>query len=135
MTAIVVLTILVMIAIPNFIGRVNKAKEAQLMTNMRTLVVMLETYRTDWQVYPVDLNALTAESDLKAYNKSLTNPFSNAVGKLAVPQVWAMDFVNPGPPGYVGYQYVGPMQFKVYGYDKDGNPLKRNGVTFNLTNG
>ncbi|MBC7542828.1 MAG: prepilin-type N-terminal cleavage/methylation domain-containing protein [Candidatus Sericytochromatia bacterium] len=135
MTAIVILTVLVMVGVPNFIGRVNKAKEAQLMSNMRMLVVMLETYRADWMEFPQNLADLSAAADAKGYNKEGVNPFNSAKGKLGSPQVWAIDFVNPGPAGYAGYEYVGPTQYRVYGYDKDGLPLKRDGQIFKLTNG
>jgi type II secretory pathway pseudopilin PulG len=135
MTAIVILTILVLIGVPNFVGRMEKAREAQVMTNMRMLQVMLETYRTDWMEYPPTLADLAAAADLKGYNKEATNPYSNGRGKLGNPNLWAIDYVNPGPAGYVGYQYSGVTSYRLFGYDKTGGFIKKDGQPFQLKSG
>jgi type II secretory pathway pseudopilin PulG len=135
MTAIVILTVLVLVGVPNFISRMEKAREAQIMTNARMLQVMLETYRTDWTVYPPTLADLATGADQKGYNKEGVNPYTNSRGKLGSPNLWAIDFVNPGPAGYVGYQYLGQTSYLLYGFDKTGSPIKRNGQPFQLKSG
>lgn len=135
MTAIVILTILVLIGVPNFIGRMDKAREAQVMTNARMLQVMLETYRTDWTEYPANLAELAAGADSKGYNKEAVNPYTNGRGKLGNPNLWAIDYVNPGPPGFVGYQYSGQTTYRLFGYDKTGGFIKKDGQPFQLKSG
>jgi prepilin-type N-terminal cleavage/methylation domain-containing protein len=135
MTAIVILTVLVMVAIPNFIGRMEKAREAQVMSNMRMLQIMLETYRTDWMEYPPDLANLAAAADLKNYNKEGVNPYSNSRARLGTPNVWAIDYVNPGPAGYCGYQYQNKTSYQLFGYDKKGELIKRNAQPFVMKSG
>jgi type II secretory pathway pseudopilin PulG len=132
MTAIVILTVLVLIGVPNFIGRMEKAREAQVMTNMRMLQVMLETYRTDWMEYPPTLGDLATAADQKNYNKEGVNPYSNGRGKLGNPNLWAIDYVNPGLAGYVGYQFLNKSSYRLYGYDKTGAPIKKDGQPFQL---
>lgn len=135
MTAIVILTVLVMIAIPNFINRVDKAKEAQVLANIRTLQTMLETYRTDNQAYPDNLAQLAAAANQKGYNKEVANPMSGQRGKIGNPNLWAIEFVDPGPAGYVGYEVVNPTEYRLYGYSKDGTPIKRDGKIYRISNG
>lgn len=132
MTAIVILTILVLIGVPNFIGRMEKAREAQIMTNARMLQVMIETYRTDWAEYPANLAELATAADAKGYNKEGVNPYTNGKGKLGNPNLWAIDYVNPGPAGFVGYQFSTTTSYRIYGYDKTGGFIKKDGQPFTL---
>lgn len=135
MTAIVIITILIAIAVPNFMHMTDRALEKEVMTNMRQLAIMLETYRVDWKEYPSDLLILGNEATAKNYNKALRNPYTGRAGKVGRPNIWAIEYVESGPVGFVGFELLSPSQFRLYGYDKEGRRLKQKGTTFVITNG
>lgn len=135
MTAIAIISVLVAIAVPNFMHMTDRALEKEVMTNMRQLAIMLETYRVDWKAYPEDLLILGNEATSKGYNKSLRNPYTGRSGPVGRPNVWAIEYVESGPVGFVGFEYLSPNQFRLYGYDKEGRRLKQKGTTFVITNG
>ncbi len=88
---VVIIGILAAIAIPNFIGMVNRAKEASVKANMHTVQVAVEDFgtRTDG-LYPADFQTpvnsvnptktdTTTVEDLLPGN--LKNPFTGATGE------------------------------------------------------
>lgn len=157
MTVVVIIGILVAIGVTNyFVTSKKRALEASLMTNMRTLQIMLETYKVDWQSYPHDILELATESNNKKYNKSVTNPYTQKSGPVGT-GIWAMDFIDPTDSGFssqidncrgrVGYQPTNPNdpntppdlshppKYYLFGYDNDGNLIVRNNVAYSVTNG
>lgn len=136
LTIVLIITILVLIAIPNFIKFKERAKDENVVTNMNVLRVMLEVYRTDWQKYPTTLLELGVEADKKGYNKKVRNPYSNMVGLVGMPATWTMEFIGEiGQPGFVAYQYIEPVKYYLFGYNGQGKLIKKDGKVFILSNG
>ena len=136
LTVVLVITILVMIAVPNFIGLKERAKEENVIVNMGTLRVMLETYRVDWKEYPKNLLELGNEATTKNYNKRIRNPFSNKVGAIEMPASWAIDYLGEiGQAGFVGYQYIDSLKYYLFGYNGDGKLIKKSGKVYIISNG
>lgn len=136
LTVVVIISVLAMIAIPNFINVQEKAKEAQIEQNCRTLRIMLETYRVDQKLYPEDLRTLGREATLKKYNKTLENPYQLDRGAVETGK-WAIDYLGTsGPAGMVTYKPLEDgSKYYIFAYDKTGKLLKRNGVVYTMTNG
>ncbi|HEY9843433.1 MAG: prepilin-type N-terminal cleavage/methylation domain-containing protein [Candidatus Sericytochromatia bacterium] len=136
LTVVIIITILALIAIPNFIHSKDNAQEASMETNARTLRIMLETYKVDYSEYPEDLRTLGREATAKKYNKEAANPFTGVGGPVESGK-WAMDYVGTtGPPGMVAYQPVsGNTKYYIFAYERNGNLLKRNGQVFTMSNG
>lgn len=77
MVVIVIIGILVAIALPNFISAQERAKLANVKSNMHVFQVMLETYGVDWSgTYPHSLAELASEATSKNYTKAYKNPFT-----------------------------------------------------------
>ncbi len=136
LTVAIIITILVTIAIPNFVRNKDDAKEAVAETNARTLRIMLETYKVDQQTYPESLRTLGYEATAKKYNKTVNNPFTNSSGSVESGK-WAIDYVgNVGPSGMVAYQPIANnSKYYIFAYDRKGDLLKRKGQIFTMSNG
>jgi type II secretion system protein G len=151
MVVVVIIGVLVAIALSNFIASSKKrALEASLTSNMRTLQVMLETYRVDWQAYPQNVSELGAAATAKNYNKSIVNPYTKRSGPVGSSSAWATDCYDlqnpPADPavkqtyaGTVCYVAVGPpfppLKFYLMGYDDTSTPIERNNKIYLVTNG
>ena len=53
MIVIAIIIILAAIAIPNYLKMTQRAKKARVASDFETLATALESYKTDWGVYPV----------------------------------------------------------------------------------
>ena len=53
MVVIAIIIILAAIAIPNYLTMTARAKKSRVASDFASLAVALETYRTDWNTYPV----------------------------------------------------------------------------------
>ncbi len=134
LTAAVIISVLVAIALPNFIRSKDRAYEASIETNARTLRIMLENYKVDQSVYPEDLRTLGREATLRGYNKTLTNPISQT-GGLVENGAWAVMYTGPtGPAGMVTYNPVADKYY-IFGYDAEGKLHQKAGEVFQMTNG
>lgn len=134
LTVTIIITVLAAIAIPNFIRSKDKAYEASLETNARTLRVMLETYKVDNAVYPEDLRTLGRDASKRGYNKSISNPISRSTG-IVENGAWAIMYTGPtGPPGMVAYQPV-LDKYYIFGYGSKGDLHQKKGQVFQLGNG
>jgi competence protein ComGC len=136
LTVCVIISVLVMIAVPNFIANKDRANDSQIESNARTLRIMLETYKVDHKLYPEDLRTLGYEATQEKYNKAMTNPYSQASGEVESGK-WAIDYVGPtGPAGMVTYQpLAGGDKYYIFGYAKDGSFHKKSGKIFTMSNG
>lgn len=136
LTVTLIITILALIAIPQFIGSKNRAYEASAESNARTLRIMLETYKVDHQVYPENLLTLGVDATSRKYNKEVNNPITNAKG-LVESGKWAIDYLGTnGPPGMVTYQPLsGNSKFYIFIYDHTGSLLQHKGQVFSMSNG
>lgn len=136
LTAAIIISVLVMIVMPNFIRSKDHAYEASMETNARTLRVMLETYKVDHNLYPEDLRTLGREASTKRYNKEVANPITGVNGVVESGK-WAIDYVGTsGPSGTVAYQPLAAnSKYYLFIYDTKGNLLRRKGQVFTMTNG
>lgn len=147
MTAIVIIGIIVAIGVANYLkSSRDRAFEASLMSNMRTLQIMLETYKVDYQVYPENLYELGSDASNKKYNKSATNPYTKQSGLVGSTNAWCIDFKNPVDSdffsmkdlyiGKVGYFYsTSDKKYTLFGYNGDGQLLERKGGPYTVTSG
>ncbi len=134
LTVTIIITILAAIAIPNFIRSKDKAYEASLETNARTLRVMLETYKVDHSEYPEDLRTLGRDATNRNYNKTIANPISRNTG-VVENGAWAVMYTGTtGPAGMVGYQPV-LDKYYIFGYNAEGNLHQKSGQVYQLGNG
>lgn len=137
LTAAVIISILVMIVMPNFISSQNRAKNSAAKTNARTLRVMLETYFVDHKIYPEKLTTLGYEATTKKYNKKVGNPYTTQEG-IVESGKWAVMYLGPngGPPGTVAYQPISSnSKYYLFVYNERGDLLQEKGKAFTMTNG
>jgi len=141
MAVFVIISILATLIMANFINSKKRATESSIITNMRTLQIMLETYRVDWESYPEELSTLGIEATDKKYNKSVTNPITNQKGLIDPSNTWAIDFQVPNGTnadalkGKVGYQYVERTKYYLFSYDDKGFFIERKKQPYTVTNG
>lgn len=155
MSVFVVIAVLVSIGVANYLQTSKKrALEASLQTNMRTLQIMLETYKIDWSSYPKNLIELSSEASAKKYNKSIPNPYTGKSGPINSENIWAIYFVLPDDPsfesqkslytGRVGYLPDLPLppnttdkisKYFLFGYDDKSELIEKNGVPYTVTSG
>ena len=121
LTVAVIISILAMIALPNFIANKDRANDS---------------HKVDHKLYPEDLRTLGYEATKQKYNKAMTNPYSKATGEVESGK-WAIDYVGTtGPAGMVTYQPLSNNdKYYIFGYAKDGNFHKKNGKIFTMSNG
>lgn len=160
MVVIAIIGILVAIALPNFIGSMDRAKVSSVKANMHTFQMMLETYGVDWGgTYPPNLFQLSTEATSKSYAKAYSNPFSGvslsmsntAVGQgvaevttgLGAPGSWTSNAVYAGTGGTACYGQViyrrsvaleNFTRYTIYGLDKNALFIKNKGVIMALSN-
>ncbi|PKL75920.1 MAG: hypothetical protein CVV27_12920 [Candidatus Melainabacteria bacterium HGW-Melainabacteria-1] len=136
LTVALIISILALIAIPNFIKSKDDANEATVETNAGVLRTMLETYKVDHHLYPEDLRTLGREATIKKYNKEAQNPFTGTRG-IVESGKWAIEYVGTsGPVGMVSYQPLsGNTKYYIFLYDRTGQLLKRKGKVYALSNG
>jgi prepilin-type N-terminal cleavage/methylation domain-containing protein len=145
LVVVIIIGILAAIALPNFIGAQDKAREASVKANMRTAQIAAETFATDQAgTYPPSVNdaykSYFPGGDSDGVNvgtaKGPVNPFTNAnefpiVGSVSDAQVTrAAPPTNVGQPGQVEYSPIGPAgstgnvpQYAIRGAGKNGKAL------------
>ena len=57
MVVIAIIIILAAIAIPNYLKMTERAKKSRLASDYATLATVLETFKTDWSIYPISATA------------------------------------------------------------------------------
>ena len=57
MVVIAIIIILAAIAIPNYLKMTERAKKSRLASDYSTLATVLETFKTDWGIYPIAATA------------------------------------------------------------------------------
>jgi type II secretory pathway pseudopilin PulG len=134
LTVTIIITVLAAIAMPNFIRSKDKAYEASLETNARTLRVMLETYKVDNAQYPEDLRTLGRDATNRGYNKTISNPITRNTG-IVENGAWAVMYTGTtGPEGMVSYQPV-LDKYYIFGYNAQGKLHQKSGQVYQLSNG
>jgi prepilin-type N-terminal cleavage/methylation domain-containing protein len=74
MVVIAIIIILAAIAIPNYLTMTARAKKSRVASDFAAVATALETYRTDWNTYPVQASALpiTVVASANVANGELT---------------------------------------------------------------
>lgn len=137
LVVVIIIGILAAIALPNFIGAQDKAREASVKANMRTAQIAAESYAVDAAgSYPPN----EGDAGYKAYfpggnsnqkdpagGNYPVNPFTNTA---AAPSPAGVTIVGDarksggkGPQGQVGYSNIATTSYAIMGYNKDGNAL------------
>lgn len=136
LTVVIVISVLVSIAVPNFIRSKDRGYEGVMESNIRVLRIMLETYKTYHDAYPEDLRTLGRHATDEKYNKSAGNPMNNQAG-IVESGKWAIDYVGTtGPAGVVAYQVLDNNQkYYIFAYTSSGKLMERRGEVYMVTNG
>ena len=144
LVVVIIIGILAAIALPNFIGAQDKAREASVKANMRTAQIAAESYATDSAgTYP----ASESDNGYKSYfpggssdqagtttGNMPVNPFKGAADPLVQAPISSTSAAartsggSLGAPGAVGYKAVPDAQgnntsYGVMGGNKSGNAL------------
>ena len=138
LVVVIIIGILSAIALPNFIGAQDKAREASVKGNMRTTQIAAEAYATDSAgEYPPEGTDNVFQSYFPGGNSSAnnpvggnypTNPFSSVSeppGNLSITSVVAgrNSGASLGGPGKIGYLNIENTSYAIMGGDKTGNAL------------
>lgn len=153
LVVVIIIGILAAIALPNFIGAQDKAREASVKANMRTAQIAAESYATD-----AGGNYPKAVEDMKPYfpggNSSIggtagnppVNPFTNAgtwpadgsiSGTIADARAASPSSVGTaGTVVYAPLPATAPTSYAIRGAGKSGNALggTSSGTTLVLSN-
>lgn len=141
LVVVIIIGILAAIALPNFIGAQDKAKEASVKANMRTAQIAAESYATDQGgTYPTsatDSKYLTyfpgGDSGGTKPGNNMVNPFSNQSEPLVTATI-PTDVQEArrsgsftGTSGQIGYGAITasgqPNSYGIVGYGKSGRAL------------
>ncbi|CAN5320336.1 type II secretion system protein [soil metagenome] len=151
LVVVIIIGILAAIALPNFIGAQDKAREASVKANMRTCQIAAEAYATDnGGSYPAAV-ATPYQSYFPgggsdgstAPTNGPVNPFSNVgafptAGVLSdQPQALRTNFSGTGAAGEIRYLVATPpTTYAIVGFGKNGKPLggSATGTTLVLSN-
>jgi len=119
MVAIAIFSILMAIAIPNFIQRMDRAREASLKSNMNTLQLVAEDYAVQNQgTYSATLDATHIGNALP---QGFSNPFSGGHGSGAAYEDRLYMYEDPSPtPGIVSYADSVTTTYNIKGEAKPG---------------
>jgi type IV pilus assembly protein PilA len=90
MVVIAIIIILAAIAIPNYLKMTERAKRSRLSADMATLATVLETFKTDWGIYPIASSGQDVSADTNVHRElagtgagtSNISTATNAVGEL-----------------------------------------------------
>jgi len=115
LVVIIIIGILAAIAIPVFLNQRKKATEASLKSDLRTVANEMETYYTDFQVYPptvagssttqaTTLGSGTSAVTVKTSKGNVVNG-TTTVGAGVVAGTFCLDAVNDGLTATSTYRY------------------------------
>ena len=142
LVVVIIIGILAAIALPNFIGAQDKAREASVKANMRTAQISAESYATDAAgTYPPSSADAGYQAFFPGGNSSITsptpgqpsvNPFTNNTEWPIAGSISDVQATRAGAPGNVGsagqveYSPVGganPTAYAIRGAGKSGSAL------------
>lgn len=154
LVVVIIIGILAAIALPNFVGAQDKAREASVKGNMRTAQIAAESFATDAGNYPSGSEAGGTEyhsyfpgggNDRKTLNtaKGFVNPFTNDVEFPVVSTIADVQTVRQAAPSTVGGSrgqvlycpLTAQNSYAVLGNNKNAIPLSApNNTTLILSN-
>ncbi len=142
LVVVIIIGILAAIALPNFIGAQDKAREASVKGNMRTAQIAAEVYATDKAgLYPIDVSAGyqsyfpggLSDGASVGTAKGPVNPFSNknefpvlgsSITDVAVTRGAApTDIGDAGTIEYTPITTASPTAYAIRGAGKNGKAL------------
>lgn len=137
LTVTLIITLLVLIAVPNFVGSKDRSVNSNIKTNARVLRIMLENYKVDEGIYPENLRTLGRVATTKNYNKQAGNPVTGGEADVVESGKWAIMYTGTsGPPGMVVYQPIDSNnKYYILGYNSKGVLMQDKGQTFVMSNG
>jgi type IV pilus assembly protein PilA len=80
MVVIAIIIILAAIAIPNYLKMTERAKRSRLAADFATLATVLETFKTDWGIYPI---AATTGQDVSLNTDNVYDELTGTGAKAA----------------------------------------------------
>jgi prepilin-type N-terminal cleavage/methylation domain-containing protein len=99
MVVIAIIIILAAIAIPNYLKMTERAKRSRMASDYATLATVLETFKTDWGLYPAD-TAKAVNDVAQNVNKELVGAGTgtlNFTGKTnAVGETAPINYIKAG---------------------------------------
>lgn len=142
LVVVIIIGILAAIALPNFIGAQDKAREASVKANMRTAQIAAESYATDaGGAYPVSATDSAYATYFPGGSSQQSggtagaypvNPFTNAnqgpqAGSITTPAAISSTRSSApsslGTPGAVYYSNVQTTSYAIQGANKTGTAL------------
>lgn len=142
LVVVIIIGILSAIALPNFIGAQDKAREASVKANMRTAQISAESYATDFAgYYPGSIDSKYQSyfpggaSDGVTVGNAPVNPFTNGPEWPIPGNVSNVQTTRNSVPGGLGaagqieYSPIGagtgdPTAYAIRGAGKNGNALR-----------
>jgi prepilin-type N-terminal cleavage/methylation domain-containing protein len=96
MIVIAIIIILAAIAIPNYLKMTERAKKARISSDMASLAIGLEAFRTDWGVYP-------AAAAFQSIDTTTTNVYKELAGTIGTINIAANTNIagEHGPIEYI----------------------------------
>lgn len=124
LVVVIIIGILAAIALPNFIGAQDKAREASVKANMRTAQIAVETFATDAAgTYPGSVTdgyksyfpgggadgatVGTATGPVNPFTNAAEFPVGGSVSNVQTARAATGDSVSGGKPGTVEYSAIG----------------------------
>ncbi len=138
LVVVIIIGILAAIALPNFVGAQDKAREASVKSNMRTTQIAAEQFAVDNAgEYPPQGSDANYKSYFPGGNSSSVNPSGGNyprnpfTGEMEAPSTISVTTVETarnqggpvGGPGRVGYVNINTTSYAIMGGDKNGNAL------------
>jgi prepilin-type N-terminal cleavage/methylation domain-containing protein len=100
MVVIAIIIILAAIAIPNYLKMTERAKRSRLASDFATLATVLETFKTDWGIYPIEAVAQDVSDATQNIHMELAGladaTTNNADGTNAVGEVGPISYIKSG---------------------------------------
>jgi prepilin-type N-terminal cleavage/methylation domain-containing protein len=140
MTVVVIIGILLAISIPNFFSAQDRAKSAEVKTNMHLFQIITETYSVDWLgQFPPLPSDIKEEGVKKNYWKIFKNPYTKLIDEAnsTIVNVSNTGEIEPSSfnKGNLAYISKDITSYTIYGADsKNGTSLMINNKVFSLTN-
>ena len=135
MVVIVIIGILVAIALPNFIGATDRAKNANVKSNAHTTQTMLESYGVDYGgKYPTNVANLKTEATNGSYFKVFANPFDGSTTTSMADFTVHATVPTAGAVLYNMQDTANAARYFVYGADKNKALIQDKGTDFTLSN-
>jgi type II secretion system protein G len=105
---VAIIAILAAIAVPNFLEAQTRAKVSRAKADMRSVATAVESYRIDWNIYPISAQWVTGPQGDSHFNsrlKGCTTPIAY-ITSLPSDPFWNRETMFPITPGEIPtYEY------------------------------